>query len=442
MLSRLVSSAARFFRWCAAIDEETLQLIENEATRVGNLGALLLLPAVIAATGATALLYAAHNRPLTCVAGGIALGITIFTIDRFLVASARVSTGGRRLLALSLRLLITVASAATVSLAVVVALFASDATRQIQSVGRVEQERLNAQFTAALDASTQEHRELEDERRRRDGDALAARQLASDEALGTQTRSTTGEMGRGPVFLERERAADAAEKLRDQFQSLYAQRVAQLQQQRETIEEERQKAVAAVADAPRGGILMLVEALAELQDSSTEIKVAVWALFLFMLVLDSIALWAVELSSHAPYDCMVRQSVAARVEREAVERQADQLMRNQRIRLACERRLAEERSSAAMLELRALHETVRCACEELMQLETELRRLQAKGRTTPGRAAAIDGVVASARDQWAAAAHRALALFGEGVPPVKLHPDREGFVESTHAPAANGYDLS
>jgi len=137
---------ARFLLWLSGAKQSVLEQCPSERPKFAGLGGTVLTTAVLATVSCTFALHMAVRVPLVlCLAAGLAWGVAILNLDRFLVASTgRQDTLGKNLIAFAPRVFLAVLIGFVIAEPLVLRIFDREITAEQAVMARADKARFDA----------------------------------------------------------------------------------------------------------------------------------------------------------------------------------------------------------------------------------------------------------------------------------------------------------
>lgn len=343
-------NVGRLLRRCAGVQESLLAWVPTDRPRYTHLGGFVLLTAIIAIGSSTIALTIAFDQPWYVVApAAVFWGVVIFNLDRWIASSPLPEEGLRRLVVFLPRLVLAVVFAVVIAEPVLLIVFKTAVTEQLGKIRAAEVASYKSLIEDCnpTDVSAVPKRSKADCKdvvlsqsnaiqtaltNKKDAQAAAntsAAELATaDRALATATQQMTSECrgqsgsayGDGPVCKRlsdvyntalRERATVAGQNDRRKAD------LAKAGQAVVTAQGAADKARAGEITAmlteyqkdrnEKGGLLERIEALNSVAAAHFALLVAVWAIRLLLIAVDSIPAIAKITSGTTTYDRLVKE---------------------------------------------------------------------------------------------------------------------------------------
>ena len=323
--------------WLSGANREVLDRCPTEATKFVSVGGAVLTTAVLAAAAATTTLGAFLGLPWQlAVVVGLAWGVAILNLDRWLVASTRRQDTWTKNIAIAFpRLLLAFVIGLVIAEPLVLGVFGSEVNARAVELRHDQQAsqraKLEEQYARVTDLQKQK-RDLEKELSGLAAGSLVARnpryQALTKEVTGLRTAFEKAEadviceidgtcgskkIGHGPAWkekqdkLSRARAALAAKeaeltKLRAELSKAESGSLARTREEQEIelaavvkdLAEEQEAYDTAVTSSTKAldvndiGLLDRIDALSRLAEERPPLNAAHWVLRLFILALDSL----------------------------------------------------------------------------------------------------------------------------------------------------------
>lgn len=226
-----VPGIRRFLWWCSGADQTLLRHFPSEWNKYSAIGASVCSTAILATlSGSYAAITIVSNTILACTVG-IAWGLTIFSLDRFLISTIgyekeRAQVARLRTLSKAIpRIILGIFIGIVVSTPVQIKLLEREINQQIT----VERLKPVAEIEEGIAKKEGELQALQNQLKSTEDQVDKAQQLLTREVSG---REGTGLPGLGPVYKQRERVYEDAKlqaaKSREELQPQIIQANAQL----------------------------------------------------------------------------------------------------------------------------------------------------------------------------------------------------------------------
>lgn len=294
-----------FFWFCSGVNVPILKDCYTEHNKYASIGATVFLAGVLASFSGGYALFTVFQSIALSVFFGLLWGITIFNIDRFIVASMRKENNIRKELLISLpRFFIAILLAFIISKPIELRLFEREINYQMtednKKFAMEYSKQLNQNFLEIERIETknlQLKEEIINKEKKRD---LLYRQFI-EEAEGV---SGTGIVGKGPVFKDKKIHFDRIEKelndLRRQNYSIIKEnndRINKLKVDKEKVMNE-----VSLAKENANGLLARLSSLGKLTGSNSTMKWTSWLIVGLFMLLEILPIMVKLLSDRGPYD--------------------------------------------------------------------------------------------------------------------------------------------
>lgn len=353
----------RFFILCSGADRDLLDSCSRgEQIKYAGIGATVFFTALMAFFAASYALYTVFDNTWMALFFGLAWGLLIFNLDRYIVSTLRKRDGfWKEWLQASPRILLAVIIAVVIAKPLELKIFEKEINRvlleQKNQMTLDNQQQLAQQFNPAIGEKEAEIAALKQEitDKQQETDALYERYIAEAEG-----REGTGLLGKGPVYREKREKHDAA--LAD-LQALRAEnttRIASTEQEITRLETGLEEAVADSQPVIDGfdGLMARIDALGQLPWFPS------FFIFLLFLAIETAPILVKLMTPKGPYDLKLEDQETA------VEAWVRQKV-DQRFKLADTDRLLNEKIYGEIAEEEAVYAYKKQKAEELMRLQAD-----------------------------------------------------------------------
>lgn len=219
-----MNQITRFFWWCGGVHRETLVGYPYEQHKYVGIGATIFFTGLFAAlSGGYALYFVFSGNSfagLYAFLFGLLWGLTIFNMDRYIVASINKNTTmGRQLLQASPRILLAILIGIVISRPLELKIFDKEIRQQL-AITYLDRQRanidtLNQAFESKYALELGKLTALQTEREALESSIKADRIKLNQETFGDKTPETSGIVGYGPYAKKREAALEEQEQYLD-----------------------------------------------------------------------------------------------------------------------------------------------------------------------------------------------------------------------------------
>lgn len=351
----------RFFILCSGADRDLLDSCSRgEQIKYAGIGATVFFMALMAFFAASYALYTVFDNAWTALFFGLAWGLLIFNLDRYIVSTLRKRDNfWKEWLQASPRILLAVIIAVVISKPLELKIFEKEINRvlleQKNQMTLDNQQQLAQQFNPAITEKQGEIAALKQEITDKEAETDALYERYISEAEG---REGTGLLGKGPVYKEKREKHDASLA---ELQALRAEntgRIASIEQEIAQLESGLEKAVTDSQPVIDGfdGLMARIEALGELPWFPS------FFIFLLFLAVETAPILVKLMTPKGPYDLKLEDeetAVAAWVKQKV----------DQRFKLADTDRILNEKIYGEIAEEEAVYAYKKQKAEELMRLQ-------------------------------------------------------------------------
>ncbi|MBU2667064.1 DUF4407 domain-containing protein [Actinoplanes bogorensis] len=343
-------NVGRLLRRCSGVNEGLLAWVPTERPRFTHLGGFVLFTALMAVGSSTVALMIAFDQPWTHVLpAAVFWGILIFNLDRWITATPLPDRGFRRIAVFLPRLLMAVVFAVVIAEPVLLVVFKTAVSEQLGKIRDAEVDAYKSRLVACNVVSATVPRrddcrdvilspsntvQVAQERKAEAEKAARASKLLLDEATRTmlparanmigECRGLNGSPhGAGKVCAEMKGIYQPAQQRVDQAAEDYQAKRTQLAAAADSLENAGKQASSLRAaeidrkteefkahiDA-KGGLLERIDALNRVADEHLSLLVAVWAVRLLLIAVDSIPAIGKLSSGKTTYDELARAEAA------------------------------------------------------------------------------------------------------------------------------------
>jgi hypothetical protein len=282
-----------FLLWCSGVRRDILKHTPTEDANYVGLGGAVLTTATFAAVSSSAALAMALHKPVAhMVPFGIAWGLAILNLDRWLVATAGGANAKAKLISFVPRLALAVIIAFVIAEPLLLSVFDREIQAKMVELrtkdATAQQQRLAAKYGPLLRDVEQRTARLHNQLKENEARVQARYREAIGEAEGT---SGTQLLGKGPVFAEKWRKYQQEQATLIRTRRETEQELATLRDRGRRIQRAWDKERAAGEDAINGneGLLLRIEALSALTRENGMVSTSAWVLRLVIILIDSLA---------------------------------------------------------------------------------------------------------------------------------------------------------
>lgn len=294
-----------FFWFCSGVNVPILKDCYTEHNKYASIGATVFLASVLASFSGGYALFTVFQSMTLSVFFGLLWGITIFNIDRFIVASMRKENNIRKELLISLpRFFVAILLAFIISKPIELKLFEKEIEYQLtkdnKQFAMEYSNQLNQKFLE-IERIEAKNLRLKDEiinkEKKRD---LLYRQFI-EEAEGI---SGTGIIGKGPVFKDKKIHFDRIEKELNDLRSQNNSIIRENNDRINKLKADKAKVMSEVSMAKESanGLLVRLSSLKNLTDSNSTMKWTSWVIVGLFMLLEILPIMVKLLSDRGPYD--------------------------------------------------------------------------------------------------------------------------------------------
>lgn len=291
----------RFFMLCSGADTNILETCSSgEQNKYAGIGATVFFTAVMAFIASSYALYTVFDNIYTAIFFGLIWGLLIFNLDRFIVSTIKKRNSFKsEFIQATPRILLAVIIAVVISKPLEMKIFEKEINQvlleQKNEMTLANKQQLALQYTPALEALDQDIATLKAEIVNKEAETNALYDTYITEAEGT---AGTMLLGKGPVYKEKREKHDAYLAELKLLKETNGKKIADIETQITTLNEEYSKVVADSQPLIDGfdGLMAHINALGELPWFPS------FFIFLLFLAIETSPIVAKLLSPKGPYD--------------------------------------------------------------------------------------------------------------------------------------------
>jgi hypothetical protein len=288
------SRVKAFLLWCSGVRRDVLDRTPTEEANYLGLGGSVLTTAVSAVVVFSVAFSIALQAPIWLAALiGIAWGLAIFNLDRWLVTTVGGASARARLVTFLPRIGLAVILAFMVTEPLLLGIFNAEVQskmadlRAAQAVAQTS--KIVAEDAPRLRQFDQQRTQLQQQLAAKEDRVQDLAQMASREMAGTTGTGLTGRAGQGPVAARLLKAYDLERKQLTALQQQTEQQLRRLQDQRRSIET-KQASKSALAErtiSGGSGLLLHIQALEALARDNSAMATTMWMVRLLIILIGS-----------------------------------------------------------------------------------------------------------------------------------------------------------
>lgn len=224
----------RFFIFCSGADTKILKICSHgERNKYVGIGATVFFTAVMAFMASGYALYTVFDNVYTSVFLGLAWGLLIFNLDRYIVSTIKKrDTLKSELLQAAPRIVLAIIMATVISKPLEMRIFNKEIDQVLleekNAMTLANKEQLALQYTPKIDSLDQEIAKLKNELKTKESETDALYDTYISEAEGT---AGTGLLGKGPVYREKREKHDAQLAELNELKALNREKIKDLEAQ-------------------------------------------------------------------------------------------------------------------------------------------------------------------------------------------------------------------
>ena len=304
-----MNKVKRFLLLCSGVDQRILVQCPSDENKYIGIGGTVLFTGILAFFSAGYAIYTVFDSYFFAIAFGLAWGLMIFNLDRYIVSSMK-SRGAfwRDFVVAFPRLILAVLLALVISKPLELKIFQKEIDAELitmeQEVYKTQETKLKSRFQEQIEGYQKEAAALQSEL-----DALAAKRdtlnlMAIQEADGT---GGSGHKNLGPIYRIKKAKADEAQAELDAGQQRILPLIVEKQQAARQTDSLMQAEIVSLERKAYGGMAARMEALDRLGKGSEAIFFANIFIILLFIAIETSPIFVKLISPRSPYDFLLHQ---------------------------------------------------------------------------------------------------------------------------------------
>lgn len=304
-----MSSIKNFFLFCSGIDQEILEKCPSDVNKYVGIGATVFFTGLMALFSGGYALYTVFDSVFLALLFGIAWGLMIFNLDRYIVSSMK-SHGkfGRDFMIALPRLALALLLALVISKPLELKIFDKEIKAELlvmeQEVYKTQEDKINERYESQIEEKRTEVAGLKQEiavkTASRDTLALMALQEA-DGTGGSRNRNL------GPIYRAKKLDAENAQAELDALLASHQPRIALLETEIAETEATIKSDIVNLNREAYGGLAARMEALDRLAQRSDAIYLASIFIVLLFIAIETAPVLVKLISHRSPYDYLLHE---------------------------------------------------------------------------------------------------------------------------------------
>ncbi|MCB0552729.1 MAG: DUF4407 domain-containing protein [Phaeodactylibacter sp.] len=304
-----MNKVKRFLLLCSGVDQRILVQCPSDENKYIGIGGTVLFTGILAFFSAGYAIYTVFDSYFFAIAFGLAWGLMIFNLDRYIVSSMK-SRGAfwRDFVVAFPRLILAVLLALVISKPLELKIFQKEIDAELitmeQEVYKTQETKLKSRFQEQIEGYQKEAAALQSEL-----DVLAAKRdtlnlMAIQEADGT---GGSGHKNLGPIYRIKKAKADEAQAELDAGQQRILPLIVEKQQAARQTDSLMQAEIVSLERKAYGGMAARMEALDRLGKGSEAIFFANIFIILLFIAIETSPIFVKLISPRSPYDFLLHQ---------------------------------------------------------------------------------------------------------------------------------------
>ena len=304
-----MNKVKRFLLLCSGADQRILVQCPSDENKYIGIGGTVLFTGILAFFSAGYAIYTVFDSYFFAIAFGLAWGLMIFNLDRYIVSSMK-SRGAfwRDFVVAFPRLILAVLLALVISKPLELKIFQKEIDAELitmeQEVYKTQETKLKSRFQEQIEGYQKEAAALQSEL-----DVLAAKRdtlnlMAIQEADGT---GGSGHKNLGPIYRIKKAKADEAQAELDAGQQRILPLIVEKQQAARQTDSLMQAEIVSLERKAYGGMAARMEALDRLGKGSEAIFFANIFIILLFIAIETSPIFVKLISPRSPYDFLLHQ---------------------------------------------------------------------------------------------------------------------------------------
>ncbi len=316
-----------FFLFCSGVDRSTLDRVPSDDNKYLGIGGTIFFTGVLAFLSAGYACYTIFDSYPLALAFGVAWGLMIFNLDRYIVASMKRGSGFFKNLLVALpRIGMAVLLALVISKPLELKIFGKEIDAELivmeQETFKEQEDRIGSRYADLIAAHTAEAEGLRAD--------LSEKTLARDAAAGAALAEADGSGGSGirnmgPIYRAKLAAAELAQSELDAAEAILLPRIEEKTTAIAGVRATIQQEINGLRRGAYGGIAARIEALDRLSQRSEAIALAVLFVTLLFVAIETSPIFTKLIAPRSPYDHLLadhEHGYAADAEETITERAA------------------------------------------------------------------------------------------------------------------------
>jgi len=297
-----------FFWLCSGADITILKKCPTEKTKYAGIGATIFFTGLFAALAGGYAMFTVFDNIWIAFITGIAWGLLIFNLDRFIVSSMRKDVRFRRELFMALpRVLLAILISVVIAKPLELKIFEKEINAELiimdQEQRARQEDEVKVRFTTTQDSLKSEIEVLKNEidiKTKQRDDLLKIAQEEADGTGGSRRKNL------GPIYKVKKANADAMEAELKDLKQDHLDRIALLEKRIHKNDSSLTAAIAAIENAQVNGPAARIEAMSRLTNQNNSMWWAEWFIIILFVALETAPVLVKLMSAKGPYDNLLK----------------------------------------------------------------------------------------------------------------------------------------